>query len=85
MNNERFTVPEILFYPSDLGITQMGIPEAITHSISVCPRETHPHLYANILLTGGCTLFPGFRDRVEADVRKQAPDYVDVKVTFAEK
>ncbi|PSN54221.1 Actin-related protein 6 [Blattella germanica] len=73
LNNERFTVPEILFHPSDLGISQMGIPEAISHSISVCPQETHPHLYANILLTGGCALFPGFRERIEADVPRVFP------------
>ncbi|KDR12327.1 actin-related protein 6 [Zootermopsis nevadensis] len=82
LNNERFTVPEILFQPSDLGISQMGIPEAICHSISVCPAEAQSHLFANILLTGGCTLFPGFRERVEAEVRSRAPDHVDVRVTL---
>ena len=85
LNNERFTVPEILFHPSDLGISQMGIPEAICHSISVCPSRTQPHLYANILLTGGCTLFPGFRERVEAEVRSRAPVDLDVRVTLPEK
>ena len=29
MNNERFMVPEVLFNPSDIGLQQMGIPEAI--------------------------------------------------------
>ena len=27
---ERFTVPEVLFSPSDIGINQAGIPEMIT-------------------------------------------------------
>ena len=27
--NERFTVPEVLFSPSDIGINQAGLPEAI--------------------------------------------------------
>lgn len=85
LNNERFTVPEILFRPSDLGISQMGIPEAICHSIAVCPVEAQPHLYANILLTGGCSLFPGFRERVEAEVRSRAPDDLDVRVTLPAK
>ncbi|XP_069686641.1 actin-related protein 6 isoform X2 [Periplaneta americana] len=84
LNNERFTVPDILFHPSDIGISQMGIPESIAHSISVCPPETHPHLYSNILLTGGCTLFPGFRDRVEAEVRNRAPDHMNVRVMLPE-
>lgn len=85
LSNERFTVPEILFHPSDLGISQMGIPEAICYSISVCPAEAQSHLYANILLTGGCTLFPGFRERVEAEVRSRAPDHLDVQVTLPAK
>ena len=29
LNNERFAVPELLFSPSDVGISQTGIPEAI--------------------------------------------------------
>jgi actin-related protein 6 len=36
MNNERFTIPEILFHPSDINIEEMGIPEAIVHSIEAC-------------------------------------------------
>ncbi|XP_066994944.1 actin-related protein 6 [Anabrus simplex] len=82
LNNERFAVPELLFNPSDVGISQMGIPEAIANSISVCPPETHPHLYNNILLVGGCTQFRGFRERVESEVRTLAPDEFDVRVTL---
>ena len=29
MTNDRFSVPEILFSPGDIGINQAGIPEAI--------------------------------------------------------
>lgn len=36
--NERFAVPEILFHPSDIGIQEMGIPEAIVHSINNLPE-----------------------------------------------
>jgi hypothetical protein len=36
MNNERFTIPELLFHPSDINIEEMGIPEAIVHSIESC-------------------------------------------------
>lgn len=37
MNNERFAIPEILFHPSDVGIHEMGIAEAIIHSINGTP------------------------------------------------
>lgn len=54
MNNERFQVPEILFYPSDVGINQIGISHTIPHSIDSTPEEVRPHLYENILLIGIC-------------------------------
>lgn len=36
--NERFAVPEMLFHPSDIGIQEMGIPEAIVDSIQSLPE-----------------------------------------------
>ena len=80
LNNERFSVPELLFNPSDVGIAQMGIPEAIAHSISLCDKSAHPWLYKNIILTGGNCLFPNFRERVERDVRELAPNLMEVSV-----
>ncbi len=38
MNNERFAIPEILFHPADIGIQEMGISEAIVHSINCRPE-----------------------------------------------
>ena len=80
LSNERIAIPEILFHPSDIGIEQMGIPEAIGYSISHTPQEMHPHLYSNIIVTGGNTMFPGFGPRLTADVRKQCPSDFDVNV-----
>ena len=80
-----FTCKEILFHPSDVGIQQMGVPEAIVDAINLCPEETRPHLFANIVVCGGCALFPGMQSRVERDVRALAPDEYDVNVTVPEK
>ncbi|KAH9636086.1 hypothetical protein HF086_002997 [Spodoptera exigua] len=80
MNNERFAIPELLFHPSDVGIPQMGIPEAIMHSISACPEEHMESLLENIVVYGGNAMFPGFRDRVYNDVRSLALDHYDVNV-----
>ncbi|CAG4957955.1 unnamed protein product [Parnassius apollo] len=84
LNNERFSIPELLFHPSDVGIPQMGIPEAIINSIDACPEENKESLLENIILYGGSTLFPGFRDRVFNEVRAFALDHYDVNVTLAE-
>ena len=80
LTNERFTVPELLFHPSDIGIQQCGIPEAAIEAIASTPDILHPHLYSNILLTGGSAMLPGFRDRVYRDIRALAPSEYDVNV-----
>lgn len=40
--NERFAVPEMLFHPADIGIQEMGIPEAIVDSIQSLPEGRAP-------------------------------------------
>ena len=82
MNNERIAVPEILFQPSDVGVQEMGIPEAIHLAVSLCPEESQPHLYRNVVLTGGCAHFPGIRQRVEDELRRLVPDEYDVRVSL---
>ncbi|XP_071791949.1 actin-related protein 6-like [Asterias amurensis] len=81
MNNERFAVPEILFHPSDISIQEQGLSEAIVHVINNCPADMRPHLFKNILLTGGNAMFPGYKERVESDVRSMAPAQYEVSVT----
>ena len=80
LSNERICIPELLFSPSNIGISQMGIAEAIVHSVSLTPSEMHPHLYSNILLTGGNCMFRGMKSRIESDVRKLSPDIFGVDV-----
>ena len=41
MSHERFMVPEALFHPSDLGIEQAGVHEAIWSAVSAAPAGTH--------------------------------------------
>ena len=77
--NERFAVPEILFNPSDIGIQEMGIPEAIVYSIQNLPEEMQPHFFA-----GGNSLYPGFRDQVYSEVRCLTPIDYDVSVVLPE-
>lgn len=36
MNNERFMIPEILMRPSDIGLDQAGIAEAIVQGVNAC-------------------------------------------------
>lgn len=84
VNNERFTVPELLFHPSDIGIQQMGIPEAVVDAIHATPVVMQPHFYENIILTGGNACFEGYGKRVQTDVRSLAPIDLDVEITCPE-
>eukprot|EP00026_Physarum_polycephalum_P009843 Phypoly_transcript_09980.p1 GENE.Phypoly_transcript_09980~~Phypoly_transcript_09980.p1 ORF type:complete len:428 (+),score=30.54 Phypoly_transcript_09980:32-1315(+) len=80
MNNERFTVPEALFNPNNVGVNQAGIPETITQAISSTMSDLHEPLYANILITGGNVLFPNFKERIELDLRSMVPSHFNINV-----
>ncbi|XP_054712753.1 actin-related protein 6-like [Uloborus diversus] len=84
MNTERYMIPETLFHPADVNLNEMGLSDSILYCISTTPEEVQPHLYKNIVLTGGNACFPGFRDRVYNDVRSNAPHLFNVKVTLPE-
>ncbi|XP_054160563.1 actin-related protein 6-like [Oppia nitens] len=84
MNNERFQVPELLFYPSDVDIDQIGISHTIGHSIDSIREEVRPHLYENILVIGGNACFKGIKERIYTDIRSMAPHLYDVNVCIPE-
>ncbi|VDO44181.1 unnamed protein product [Onchocerca flexuosa] len=80
VNVERFAVPEALFSPSDIGISQMGIPEAIATAVKKCPYGMRGRLLNNIVLCGGNVLFPGFKKRVVRDLRPFVDQIYDVQL-----
>ena len=84
LNNERIMGPELLFSPQDIGLQQAGIPEAIVQAVSSFPEAAQEEMYANVVLVGGCTLIPGYRERVEVELRKEAPSDMEVRVHVPE-
>ncbi|CUA77308.1 Actin-related protein 6 [Rhizoctonia solani] len=78
MNNERFSIPEILFTPSHVGLSQTGLPGTIAHSINSLPEDLRGVAWANIGLVGGNTLFDGFKQRLFNELRALAPDEYEV-------
>jgi len=66
---ERFTAPEVIFRPSDIGLDQVGIAEAIVQSIGCCDKIYQAAMYHNIILTGGNVSLPQFKDRLEKELR----------------
>lgn len=84
LGSERFSIPEILFTPSDIGSHQPGIAEAVMQSLSVLPSALQATLLANLLIVGGNANMKGFVQRVHDEVRMLAPAQSEVRVRAME-
>merc|ERR1712129_280003 len=73
---ERFLAPEILFDPAQHGREGPGLAELIFRTIRKTDVHLQSALFANILRSGGSTLFPGFSSRLERDLRRVHLDQV---------
>jgi actin-related protein len=80
IGNQRFRCPEVLFQPSLLGKKECGIHFATYNSIMRCDTYLHEKLYANIVLSGGTTMYPGFAHRFKKEITPLAPSTMNVKI-----
>ena len=80
IGNERFRCPEALFNPSLLGAEFGGIQDFTFGSIKKCDIDIRSDLYANIVLSGGTTMFPGIGERMTKEITAKAPAGKKVKV-----
>lgn len=80
IGNERFRCPETLFQPSLLGMEACGIHEMIFNSITRCDMNIRRNLYANIILSGGSTMYSGIVERMHKELTDLAPDTMKIKV-----
>eukprot|EP00121_Abeoforma_whisleri_P010328 Awhi_evm3s9520 len=80
VGTERFRCGEALFQPSLLGMEDAGIHELTYSSIMKCDVDVRSHLYANVVLSGGSTMFPGMPDRLRKELISLAPATMRIKV-----
>jgi actin-related protein len=80
IGNERFRAPESLFQPSFIGMEQAGLHEAIFGSIMKCDIDIRKDLYANNVMSGGTTMFPGIADRMQKEITALAPSTMKIKI-----
>ncbi|XP_054431336.1 beta-actin-like protein 2 isoform X2 [Pteronotus mesoamericanus] len=80
IGNERFRCPEAMFQPCFLGIESRGIHEAAFNSIMKCDVDIRKDLYANTVLSGGSTMYPGTADRMQREVTALAPSSMKIKI-----
>uniref|UniRef100_A0A671SX00 Actin, cytoplasmic 1 n=2 Tax=Cyprinoidei TaxID=30727 RepID=A0A671SX00_9TELE len=83
IGNERFRCPEALFQPSFLGMESCGIHETTFNSIMKCDVDIRKDLYANTVLSGGTTMYPGIADRMQKEITSLAPSTMKIKVSCA--
>ena len=80
LGNERFRGPEAMFQPSFMGSEIRGIHETIPTSIKKCDVDIHKDLYANTVLAGGNTMFPGMANRMQKEVSALVPSTMPIKI-----
>lgn len=66
--------------PSFLGLEIDGIHTSTYKSIMKCDIDIRKDLYANIVMSGGSTMYPGIADRMQREVSQLAPTTVKVKI-----
>lgn len=80
LGNERFSVPEILFSPSDIGSKQPGLPDIVLQSLSVLPPLVQATMLSNVLVVGGNANIPGLAQRLESELRSRIKTEWQVRV-----
>lgn len=81
VDSERFSVPEVLFRPSDVEIDQAGITEATWQALNKLESVQELGLAsANIVLTGGNANIPQFTERFTTELRTFVPEIFPMQV-----
>uniref|UniRef100_A0A2K5C7T6 Actin gamma 1 n=1 Tax=Aotus nancymaae TaxID=37293 RepID=A0A2K5C7T6_AOTNA len=66
--------------PSFLGMESCGIHETTFNSIMKCDVDIRKDLYANTVLSGSTTMYPGIADRVQKEITALAPSTMKIKI-----
>jgi len=80
IGNERFRCPEVLFQPSFIGKEASGVHDTMFQTIMKCDVDIRKDLYANIVLSGGTTMFQGISERLTKEITALAPATMKIKV-----
>jgi len=84
IGTERFQSPEVLFEPGLLGVEKSGIAELLYKSILNADVDSRKELSMNIILSGGTSLIPGIKERLQKELEVLCPVTLKVRI-FASK
>ena len=80
IGNERFRCPEVLFQPSLIGKEASGVHDCTFQTIMKCDVDIRRDLYANVVMSGGTTMFTGIGERMTKELTALAPSTMKIKV-----
>lgn len=80
ISEERVRCAEALFKPHLLGRTCPGLHEFTYQALMNCDIDTRKDLYPNIILSGGCSMFPGLQKRMQDEITSLLPSPMKVRV-----
>jgi actin-related protein len=80
IGDERYNCTECLFKPHPESTECVGLHEQLYNSIMKCDVDVREDLYANIVLSGRTTMFPGFAERMQKELASLAPSTMKIKV-----
>lgn len=63
-----YDTAEVLFNPGIAQLSTQSIPEVIVQSLLLVDTAVRYEMLPNVVLTGGCSMFPGLPERMEAEV-----------------
>ena len=69
MGDERYLAPEILFFPKDYGISQLGVVDIIYSAYNLV-ENSERGLLSQVILSGGGALFDSFALRIREEHKK---------------
>eukprot|EP00916_Digyalum_oweni_P000676 GHVL01001300.1.p1 GENE.GHVL01001300.1~~GHVL01001300.1.p1 ORF type:complete len:422 (+),score=89.25 GHVL01001300.1:233-1498(+) len=88
LSSERLAIPELLFRPPDAnlpGFRECGITEMVQRCIYQCNESLRPFFASRLILVGGSSCTPNFKERLKMELVSCLPDDWTVNVTQQEK
>ena len=80
IGNERFRCPEVLFQPTLIGKEASGVHDCTFQTIMKCDVDIRRDLYANVVMSGGTTMYPGIAERMTKELIALAPATMKIKI-----
>lgn len=83
LGQERLDCPELFFNPfvyNNSGALCNGVHNCVHDSIQLCDDSLRRDFYSSIVLSGGCTMIPGFSNRLNKELRTLVPSTIRVNV-----